>query len=194
MASPGVNAAKTNYQPFDYPSLKAGDCSGLILSLTSHPALKGQSLARPKYQFLVSACRAGYNCTCKGKNNLKRPVKKLVDSGRALPACPETMGGLPVPRENSEIAGGDGGDVLRKKARVLSVSGKDLTSSYLLGAKRTARLAIKHNIRKAILKSNSPACGRGRIYDGTFRRKLKPGDGVLTALLRASGIRVRASK
>jgi uncharacterized protein YbbK (DUF523 family) len=139
---------------------------------------------------LVSACLAGCNCTYEGKNKLKSSVKNKVDSGHALPVCPEVMGGLSIPRENSEIAGGDGGDVLRKKARVLSVSGKDITPNYLLGAKRVLRLAVKHKVRKAILKSKSPACGSGRIYDGAFRRKLKKGDGVLTALLRQHGIKV----
>ena len=146
--------------------------------------------SKTSYQLLVSACLAGYNCTYKGKNKLKISVKKLVNSGKALPVCPEVMGGLTTPRENSEIAGGDGGDVLRKKARVLGASGKDLTSNYLRGAKRVLCLATKHKIRKVILKSKSPACGRGRIYDGSFRHKLKAGDGVLTALLRKHGIKV----
>lgn len=152
------------------------------------PAVK-----RPKttYRFLISACLAGYNCTYKGKNKLKASIKKLVDSGAAIPVCPEVMGGLPVPRENSEIVGGGGVDVLRKKARVISISGKDLTSHYLLGADLILRLAAQHKIKEAILKSKSPACGSGRSYDGSFRRRLTAGDGVLTALLRKHRIKVR---
>ena len=55
-------------------------------------------------------------------------------------------------------------------------------------------IAKKYNIKTAILKSNSPACGSGRIYDGTFNRALVKGDGVLAALLIESGLRVYTEK
>ena len=49
-------------------------------------------------------------------------------------------------------------------------------------------------IKKAILKSNSPACGTGLIYDGTFSGKLRPGDGVFAAMLKRDGIRLYSEK
>ena len=112
---------------------------------------------------------------------------------KALAICPEVFGGLPTPRENSEIVGGDGYDVLKKTARVLTASGKDVTENYVKGARIALRLAKKYDIRKAILKSMSPACGIGRIYDGTFRKVTKKGDGVLAALLSINGIKTRLS-
>ncbi len=42
----------------------------------------------------------------------------------------------------------------------------------------------------AILKSRSPACGCGHIYDGSFSGKLKKGDGVTAALLKSAGYKV----
>ena len=150
--------------------------------------------AKKPYKYIVSACLAGVSCTYKGGNKLHLQIKHLVDEGLAIPACPEVMGGLPIPRENSEIVGGDGADVLKKAASVLTSSGIDISKNYTRGARKILSLAKKHKINKAILKSNSPACGYGRIYDGTFRKVLKKGNGVLAELLRQNGIRVITEK
>lgn len=146
--------------------------------------------AKPSCTFIVSACLAGVNCTYRGKNKLVKQLKGLVALRGAIAVCPEVMGGLPIPRENSEIHGGSGPDVLTGKAVVLTRSGKDVSANYVRGSKRILAIARKYGLRKAILKSKSPACGCGIIYDGTFSRTLKKGDGVLTALLRNSGITV----
>ena len=42
----------------------------------------------------------------------------------------------------------------------------------------------------AILKANSPSCGCGSIYDGTFSHVKRQGDGVTAALLKSRGIPV----
>ena len=42
----------------------------------------------------------------------------------------------------------------------------------------------------AILKANSPSCGSGCIYDGTFTGTLTEGDGVFAAKLKEAGIKV----
>lgn len=154
----------------------------------SHPKKKNS------YRYLTSACLAGYNCTYNGRNKLNRHIKLLAEKGLALAICPEVMGGLGIPRENSEIVGGDGADVLHKGAAVLSASGRNLSSGYLRGSKKILKVSVKYGIRKAILKSKSPACGAGLIYDGTFTKKLKKGNGVLTALLIKNGIRVYTEK
>lgn len=46
------------------------------------------------------------------------------------------------------------------------------------------------DIKTAILKENSPSCGCGTVYDGTFSGTLVPGDGVTAELLKAHGITV----
>ncbi|NTW14781.1 MAG: DUF523 domain-containing protein [Candidatus Moranbacteria bacterium] len=47
-------------------------------------------------------------------------------------------------------------------------------------------------IRKgeAILKANSPSCGFGKTYDGTFSGTLTGRDGITGELFRKNGIRV----
>ena len=145
-------------------------------------------------KFLVSACLSGVNCTFRGKNNLNKKIKDLTDKGRAIALCPELMGGLGVPRENIELVGGDGNDVLDGKARAITAGGMDVTKNLIEGAENILNLAKFYTIKEAILKSNSPTCGVGQIYDGTFTGKLKKGDGVLAALLKKNNIKVRSEK
>ena len=52
---------------------------------------------------LVSACLAGVNCRMDGGNKLVPEIKRLVDEGKAIPVCPEELGGLPTPRPPAEI-------------------------------------------------------------------------------------------
>jgi uncharacterized protein YbbK (DUF523 family) len=150
--------------------------------------------ARPSYKLLVSACLAGIDCTYKGRNNLRKNIKRLVDAGRALPICPEVLGGSAIPRPQCEILGGDGASVLDGSAKVVTRSGRDVTRLLVTGARKTLRLAKKYAIKKAILKANSPSCGCGRIYDGTFTRRLIKGSGVTAALLGRNGIKMRTEK
>lgn len=144
--------------------------------------------------FFVSACLAGINCTFRGANNLDKRIKKLVESGKAVALCPEVSGSLGVPREKIELVGGDGYDVLDGKARAVSAGGKDVTGNVIAGANSVLETVKKYGIKEAILKSNSPTCGCGHIYDGTFSKKLIPGDGVLAALLKRNGVAVITEK
>jgi uncharacterized protein YbbK (DUF523 family) len=41
-----------------------------------------------------------------------------------------------------------------------------------------------------VLKDDSPSCGCGRIYDGTFSGRMVSGQGVTAALLQHNGITV----
>ncbi len=136
-----------------------------------------------RFRFIVSACLAGVNCSFDGKNRYRRLVKRLVDSGQAIAVCPEVLGLSSVPRERCEISGGDGADVLADRAKVLTASGKDITGRMVRGAKRTLSIAKRAGVVEAILKSKSPSCGFGKIYDGKFTGKLITGNGVTSALL-----------
>lgn len=147
-------------------------------------------LSRHDERILVSGCLAGLPCSHDGRDRLSRKVRVMVDEGRGIPACPEQLGGRPTPREATELAGGDGDDVIGGRARALTKSGVDVTGEFLKGAERTLRLAKRHGCRKAILKARSPSCGSGRIYDGTFSGGLSDGDGVAAALLKREGIEV----
>ena len=130
---------------------------------------------------LVSACLAGFNCRYNGNHHEDARIVQLVKKGRALPVCPEQLGGLATPRSPAEITG-DG--------RVFTEKGEDLTEQFRRGADETLRLCQLYGCKVAILKSLSPSCGSGQIYDGTFKKVTIEGDGLTAKLLKENGIRV----
>ena len=139
---------------------------------------------------LVSGCLSGNNRFYNGDSKICEPLQKLVKENKAIPACPELLGGLGIPRERSEIRGGAGIDVLKGRCKVITERGRDVTNSFIAGAEAVLSLARKHNIKKAVLKSRSPACGCGEIHDGFLKGCLIKGDGVTCALLKINGIEV----
>ena len=54
-------------------------------------------------KILVSACLLGENCKYNGKNNYSERVAKYLEGHEVIPVCPEVLGGLPTPRDPSEI-------------------------------------------------------------------------------------------
>ena len=129
---------------------------------------------------LVSACLAGVACRHDGLSLPHPLVLQLVAQGRAIPVCPETLGGLPVPRATVEL----------RQGRAVSRTGEDLTEAFLAGARLALALGQTQGCRQAILKSRSPSCGLGQVYDGSFSGVLVPGDGLFAALLKARGLAV----
>ncbi|MBO8158428.1 DUF523 domain-containing protein [Thermosyntropha sp.] len=139
---------------------------------------------------LISACLCGYNCKYNGGNNFNPVFEKLLKEGRVLPVCPEELGGLSTPRLPAEIKNGTGLDVLEGKARVINKKGEDVSEFFIRGAYITLQKAGEVGAVCAILKSRSPSCGSGEIYDGSFKSVLRKGDGVTAALLKKHGIKV----
>ena len=131
---------------------------------------------------LVSACLAGFKCKYNGESNTDMNIVELVKKGVAIPVCPEQLGGLPTPRVPSEIIG----------EKVFSKDGTDVTEQFEKGAHRTLEIAKLYNCTEAILKSKSPSCGFGKIYDGTFFGVLVNGDGITAKLLKENGVEVIA--
>ena len=141
-------------------------------------------------KILISACLLGVNCRYDGGNSRDENAINIHQSDELIPVCPEEAGGLPTPRPAVEIVGGDGNDVLDGKARVLTADGVDKTEEFLKGAQFALELAQSQDATSVILKSKSPSCGCGEIYDGSFSSTLISGDGVTTALLKRHGIEV----
>jgi uncharacterized protein YbbK (DUF523 family) len=140
---------------------------------------------------LVSACLCGINCKYNGGNNLDPRILKLFKEGRAIPVCPEQLGGQSTPRPAHEIVKGTGADVLDGRARVLGPGETDdVTHEFIRGAEETLKIARECDAKVAILKARSPSCGFGSIYDGTFSGSKRKGNGVTAELLARNGIRV----
>lgn len=139
---------------------------------------------------LVSACLAGCECRFDGAASTEDAIARLVADGRAVMVCPEEEGGLGTPRPPAEIVGGDGHDVLAGRAKVMTDRGEDVTEAYLRGAEKALVAARESGATTAVLKARSPSCGKGVIYDGSFTRSSRMGDGVTAALLQRNGIEV----
>ena len=136
--------------------------------------------------YIVSACLLGQNCKYDGENNLNEEVVEFCKNHKYITVCPESAGKLPAPRPPAEKVGG----------RIVDKDGKDVTDAFLRGADISLKSCIEmarisgEEIEGAILKANSPSCGVGQIYDGTFSGTLIPGDGVTAQLLKENGVTV----
>lgn len=131
-------------------------------------------------RFIISACLIGIFSRYNGEQESILQLEELVRQGRAIPVCPEQLGGLSTPRSPCE----------RLAERVVNKNGEDVTEQFHHGAQEALRIANLFGATGAILKQRSPTCGSGRIYDGTFTGTLTEGDGILTERLKASGISV----
>lgn len=136
---------------------------------------------------LVSACLVGINSKYNGGKNYDEKISKLVRDGKAIPMCPEQLGGLSTPRIPAEIRNIDG------KRYVINANGEDVTKEFKKGAEEVVDFVKRMKIDKAILKSKSPSCGIDKIYDGNFCGKLVKGNGVLVNLLIGAGVEVISS-
>lgn len=143
-----------------------------------------------KKKIIVSGCLAGLPCSHDGRSRERAKIRALVESGQAIPVCPEQLGGRPTPRETTELAGGDGKAVLAGRARAVTREGRDVTAGFVKGAERVLAIARRHGCQQAVLKARSPSCGRGEIYDGSFSGRRVAGDGVTAALLAGEGLTV----
>jgi uncharacterized protein YbbK (DUF523 family) len=132
-------------------------------------------------KILVSACLLGEACRYDGASRPCEHIIKLKEKHTLIPVCPEVMGGLPTPRPASEI---------QADGSLVSVEGTDVTEEYRRGAETVLAIAREEWATVAILKEKSPACGKGRVYDGSFTGTLREGNGVCAALLLENGIRV----
>ena len=129
---------------------------------------------------LVSACLLGTRCNHEAGHSRRAAVEAFADAHRLVPVCPEVCGGLPTPRPAAERVGD----------RVVNVDGMDVTAAYQRGARAAVELALAVGARRAVLKARSPSCGAHQVYDGSFSRTLRDGEGVTAAALRAAGVEV----
>ena len=143
---------------------------------------------------LISACLAGINCKYNGGSNYNEDFAGLVSEGKAMPVCPEQLGGCPTPRPAVEISGGTGADVLDGKCSAVRKNGENVSSHLIKGAEEVLKIARLSGAKKAVLKARSPSCGCGTIYDGTFTGKVKKGNGVTAELLLRNGIEVETEE
>ncbi len=69
-----------------------------------------------------------------------------------------------------------------------------MTVLYERGAAHAVAVARAAGATRAVMKARSPSCGCGQIYDGTYRRVLRSGNGVTVDALIAAGIEVTSEE
>ena len=132
---------------------------------------------------LISSCLLGQNCKYNGGNNYNAELNDFLRNGNhtVISVCPETLGGLPIPRPPAEIVGGI----------VTNREGVCVDNEFRHGAKKALEIALTNKVDLAILQSRSPSCGVGHIYDGTFSKTLINGNGIFAEMLIQNGIPVK---
>lgn len=140
--------------------------------------------------YIISGCLLGHNCKYSGGNNRNEEVIKFCENHKFISVCPETAGGLPSPRPPAERIGD----------KVIAKDGRDVTEEFVRGAEISLKNCFEtaaimgETLEGAILKANSPSCGCGKIYDGTFSGTVINGNGVFAEMLKAEGIEVITEK
>ncbi len=131
---------------------------------------------------LVSACLVGKKCRYDGNDSYHQKVADFVKENQeeVILICPEEMGGLNTPRCPCEIVG----------RSVQTKTGKDFTSEFELGAEKVRKIIKTNHVTRAIMKSKSPSCGCGQIYDGSFTGKLTSGNGITVEMLLENNVEV----
>lgn len=138
----------------------------------------------------VSECLLGAPCRYDGAAKPCAEVLRLRDLPfcELLPLCPEVLGGLGTPRPPSEVQTARferTGELV-----VLNSCGEEVTEAFVRGAEAALARIREAGCTFAILKSKSPSCGNGLIYDGSFTGALAEGPGVTARLLRENGVRI----
>lgn len=131
-------------------------------------------------KILVSACLYGNKCRYKGDDCFNEKLAELGINAVLIPVCPEQLGGLSTPRNPAERVGD----------KIISSAGADVTEEYTRGADFAVEIAKANAVDYCVLKANSPSCGKGVIYDGTFTGGKVKGNGLTTEKLLAAGFTV----
>jgi uncharacterized protein YbbK (DUF523 family) len=146
-------------------------------------------------KIVISPCLIGIKTRWDESCDEHQEILNLVKSNQAIFMCAEQLGGMTTPREPSEIEPGKTAtDVLDGNAKVYSITGKDVTEQFVVGAQRILNFCLDVGVEIAILQSYSPSCGSERTYDGTFTDTTIPGKGITAELLNQKGIKVYNEK
>jgi len=125
--------------------------------------------------YLVSSCLMGLLTRYDGLVKTSPQCQARLCNCIWIPFCPEQLGGLPTPRTAADLVGGDGGDVLAGRAKVVTRDGNDVTENFIRGAQQVLKIAQSQKVDEILLKAKSPSCG------------LTPQLGVTAALLKQHG-------
>lgn len=111
--------------------------------------------AKQKIKIGISSCLLGHNVRYDGGNRLDQfPMNMFGPIVEWVPICPETEGGLPVPREPMQLI--DDG----RRIRLLTIDTKiDLTDTLTGWIEGKLMQLERMHISGFVFKARSPSCG-----------------------------------
>ena len=143
-----------------------------------------------KESIIISACLLGPKCRYDGGNSQISELDHLdLDF---IPVCPEEAGELGIPRPPAELTE-FAKDVVEGRGKIINKNGDNVTQQFLDGSKKEISKLKSSNAQIAILKSRSPSCGYGQVYEGTFTGNLCKGNGIFSQMCEDEGVKVISS-
>lgn len=108
--------------------------------------------------YIASSCLCWIECRYDWKSNINDDIIKLYKEWKIISVCPEELAWLWAPRTPIEIVWD----------KILDKNGNDYTEQINNWIEIAMDLVKNAVVEKAFLKSKSPTCWYGLIYDGTF--------------------------
>ncbi|MBT6869841.1 MAG: DUF523 domain-containing protein [Candidatus Marinimicrobia bacterium] len=130
-----------------------------------------------KQSIIISACLLGRECRYNGSHSKISNLDSL--DMEFIPVCPEDAGGLGTPRPAAEL-NSSANEVVNGTGEIVTKSGTDVTTQFINGSKKELSKLKLTNSKIAVLKSRSPSCGYGEIYDGSFTGNICKGNGIFS--------------
>tara|TARA_B110000467_G_scaffold163304_1_gene188914 strand:+ start:3721 stop:4116 length:396 start_codon:yes stop_codon:yes gene_type:complete len=130
-----------------------------------------------KQSIIISACLLGRECRYNGSHSKISNLDSL--DMEFIPVCPEEAGGLGTPRPAAEL-NSSANEVVNGTGEIVRKSGTDVTTQFINGSKKELSKLKLTNSKIAVLKSRSPSCGYGEIYDGSFTGNICKGNGIFS--------------
>lgn len=130
-----------------------------------------------KQSIIISACLLGRECRYNGSHSKISNLDSL--DMEFIPVCPEEAGGLGTPRPAAEL-NSSANEVVNGTGEIVTKSGTDVTTQFINGSKKELSKLKLTNSKIAVLKSRSPSCGYGEIYDGSFTGNICKGNGIFS--------------
>ncbi len=143
-----------------------------------------------KQSIIISACLLGRECRYNGSHSKISTLASL--DVEFIPVCPEEAGKLGTPRPAAELET-SAKEVVKGIGKIITKSGVDVTAQFLEGSKKELLKLKLSNAKIAVLKSGSPSCGYGQVYDGTFTGNLCKGNGIFSQMCEDEGVKVISS-
>ncbi|NQU68499.1 MAG: DUF523 domain-containing protein [Candidatus Marinimicrobia bacterium] len=139
----------------------------------------------------ISACLLGTNCRFDGGNCEIPDIHSWPHEW--VPVCPEIAGGLPTPRVPAELTRSTN-EIISNGSGVINRRREDVSHHFISGSKASLETMKSKGCETVILKSHSPSCGFGLVYDGHFTGKLIERNGIFAQMCVDAGLQVLSSE